>query len=643
MDIPVLAAKVTFKNNTSPKSFAFEDTTDYASFGVDVNNMIGVLKATGPAGVFYNNTNFGDPDIDGQSSLIKSGITLPLDTESNIQAGGYVIRYTININEFSQTGQVFTYNNTAKTITIDGDWRTQYNADDAQLQLYISGVPDAVLSPTDISYDSATDKTTITLASLALVDDPADLTIVVTYTLEVEKEFTYTYAHVDPEVKIEATANCDCAKFKSIDNTQYGANESLTRTHTIIYPATSGQPNYVSSAAEIILSTLWTKNYSVTISSVVTYLEDGLYVETTLVGQKDVEVKCDAGLCRISTCIKNVYELWLEYLSERHIQSERVGKVFFKILSNWMLYSTAKTCGDDDSMQTYLNEIQRLSASCNCGCGCTDDNSKKSVQVVPLCGESAGADTNVIVQCLDSSITIDVEVVGNDKTYTLSINQSIVQGIVESTPLDDLGNVTTTSKVANQVLVWNGTDWVNKDLNFFEATVSELEAATESNKYGSPRRLKTRIVHPYSALVAYKIGQYVDWENDIYKIIGSDTIAGETPATDPDKFAAVSPKYKRYVAKLFDASDANPTVTVLENTLGQEPDWSFEDPGQYLGVFTNLPQAKACAFANNNGSARFGIQAFVGTSNEVNVLVFDTDTQAPSGPLSITIEIRLYP
>lgn len=648
MNIPVLAGKTTFKNNTSPKSLGFEDITDYSSFGVDAQDVIGVLKCTGPAGVFYSNTDFNAPDIDGASPpLEKDGITLPLDTSSNIQVGDYELQYSVHIAGFEQTAQVYTYDNTAKTITVTGDWRTQFNAGDAQLELLLNDAPAGSLTPVSVAYDAVTDRTTITLASLALVGDPSDYTILVTYTLEIVTTFTYAYAHVDPEVKIEATANCDCAKFKSIDITEYGDYESLTRTHTIEYPATSGQEDYVTASAEVNLNTLWTKTYSVTISTILIYLEDGLYIETTVVGQKDVNVSCDAGLCKVSVCIKNVYERWLELLAMEPSQAPRLERVLIKILNHYMLYSTAKSCGDPDAMQENLEAIQNLASGCNCGCGCSDDNSKKSIQVVPLCGESAGADTNVIVQCLDSTITISVNVVGNDKTYTLSLNQSIVQGIVEDTDLDDLNNVSTASKVSGQILVWNGTAWVNQDMSFFETSPAQLIAAEESKVYGSPRRLKQRIIHPYDDTVAYKIGQRVDWQGDLFEIINADTLAGQTPATTPTKFKAFAPDCKVYVAELVDLSSANPTVTVRKNNTGTEPTWSFEGTGEYKGLgFGNDTvenQEKTKAFISSHVSGQYVPHAVVGTADDIQIFIFNSDTQTQEGPLNVTIRVEIYP
>lgn len=86
-----------FNYKLSGKQITFTDKTDFVGQGTVAGNVTVVAKITAPVtGVFYNNTNHGDPDIDCGVSLdsIKE-ILLPLDLETSLpEQGEYTIELT---------------------------------------------------------------------------------------------------------------------------------------------------------------------------------------------------------------------------------------------------------------------------------------------------------------------------------------------------------------------------------------------------------------------------------------------------------------------------------------------------------------------------------------------------------------------
>jgi hypothetical protein len=77
------------------KFFGFTDTTDYAGQGVNLADVDGVFKIISPDGAtFYNNTDFGNPDIDPDVSL-NFLLALPLDGSGNVMQGTYTITYSV--------------------------------------------------------------------------------------------------------------------------------------------------------------------------------------------------------------------------------------------------------------------------------------------------------------------------------------------------------------------------------------------------------------------------------------------------------------------------------------------------------------------------------------------------------------------
>ena len=95
------------------------DTTDYASQGVVIGDgPAGVISATGPAGQFYNNTNFGSADIPAPLSAPLSTIVipLPLDQNNDLLKGSYSITYTVRLIGGDMTEATLT-----KNVTINYD------------------------------------------------------------------------------------------------------------------------------------------------------------------------------------------------------------------------------------------------------------------------------------------------------------------------------------------------------------------------------------------------------------------------------------------------------------------------------------------------------------------------------------------
>lgn len=97
MSLVTVALKTTFQFGASPKTFKFEDITDYASQSVGLHEITGVIKVVDPDGnLIYNNTDHTDPDIDPDVSLIGvKTIPLPLLADGTVMQGNYVITYTV--------------------------------------------------------------------------------------------------------------------------------------------------------------------------------------------------------------------------------------------------------------------------------------------------------------------------------------------------------------------------------------------------------------------------------------------------------------------------------------------------------------------------------------------------------------------
>ena len=98
MPLTTVAFNTTFQFEAGPpKTFQFEDTTDYAGQGVALADVTGILKIISPDGLtFYNNISHATPDIDPDVSLFNANaITLPLLGDGTVQQGDYIITYEV--------------------------------------------------------------------------------------------------------------------------------------------------------------------------------------------------------------------------------------------------------------------------------------------------------------------------------------------------------------------------------------------------------------------------------------------------------------------------------------------------------------------------------------------------------------------
>lgn len=98
-----LEVKISLNVNTKLLTLTDLIAADYnAVHGLDLADVKGIFKITGPNGIIYENSGFaGDtfvsPDIDGSGpTWIKTGIALPTDTNGNVLMGAYKIEYKVD-------------------------------------------------------------------------------------------------------------------------------------------------------------------------------------------------------------------------------------------------------------------------------------------------------------------------------------------------------------------------------------------------------------------------------------------------------------------------------------------------------------------------------------------------------------------
>jgi hypothetical protein len=108
---------------------------------------------------------------------------------------------------------------------------------------------------------------------------------------------------------------------------------------------------------------------------------------------------------------------------------------------------------------------------------------------------------------------------------------------------------------------------------------------------------------------------------------------------------SLSPKYKVYTALLTQTGETAPVATVLENTLGFTPSFSYSSVGLYIiNSPENYPMGKTACFispSNSNFNGNVYLTQFSQSVFYINSL--DTDNLDKDDMLAnTTIEIRVY-
>jgi hypothetical protein len=131
-------------------------------------------------------------------------------------------------------------------------------------------------------------------------------------------------------------------------------------------------------------------------------------------------------------------------------------------------------------------------------------------------------------------------------------------------------------------------------------------------------------------------------------VTGTDTQKAVTPAGNAAALAVFvpDPGYLEYVALLTQTGTNAPVATILNNTLGVVPVWSYIATGIYPLTYTNsFPTGKTVIFLHN---VALGVQTIYArnlTNDAVTVYTFNTDTGlAADAVLSQTmLFVRVYP
>jgi hypothetical protein len=219
------------------------------------------------------------------------------------------------------------------------------------------------------------------------------------------------YDYRSPRVKITMTASCSKSQLFESDVTDYnvkvGGNEftptTLTRANKIVPPSGSGanDPGTTTDQSRTIgggntdATRLWTRIWQNNISTILAYnIEKWNKTDTEpwwfvindeVYGDDDINVRCDASLCKLIKCFNNLFKKWCESLGSDFGYKEEKRDTVIQAIGLLELIDGAERCGNDtDHLIRKLADVLK-SESCKC-----EDDDDEQTHVIIQWGASIG-------------------------------------------------------------------------------------------------------------------------------------------------------------------------------------------------------------------------------------------------------------
>lgn len=357
--------------NLNNGTITLTDTSDFVSQGVALINVNGNFKVTSPSGnVLYDN----GLNYYFETDTAQSGSTTSMqlaDDATSIPLAGYYLLATGGAGS-GQVARVATYNTSTKLATF--------------------------VSPVAVAFDNTTTYR-LCLATNFLAANLSNQPTISLYSGSVIEQGTYTidytvynsnsgeyyvsqstvdYTYTLPTVVIQQTADCLSPLLTSVDATDYTLYggiqpDNLTRTHTIIYPPSTGVADVVGNTANMYTSILYNNGtYTTTISTVVSWtLPDGTVVSATLTGEQEKLIQCEQWICDVYCCLKSVYNEWQQYINTNMTLAEQYRQRWINAIGLSAMIQASYSCGDSDAVAGYVNTLRTIT-NCNSGCQCDD-------------------------------------------------------------------------------------------------------------------------------------------------------------------------------------------------------------------------------------------------------------------------------
>lgn len=420
---------ISFDLSVTNPEFVLTDVTDYASQSVALSDIIGKLKVTAPSGVVYNGTS----DVDGNVSRINgTTILVPLLSDGTPEVGLYTFEYTATASSVSVSKvKTFQYSYVKPTETneatsdclspeLTGKDTTNYlvNAITPSDRFNISAV-----SIVDNTFSIAGEKSAFVVQgdTFSVINSTGN-----------NGDYTVTGVEYD-----KTTDNTVISVASVTDATVDGT--LVTRKTTLFYPSVLQLNPLVGYEKSISTNSFYSQTHEFLFNTKGYWdYGNGIKIVDSFSSTKEIDVECDVRLCDIFCCVNATFNEYMKYKCVNKTLADIALERYTIVTSHLASLRTAFECGDSAAVDSLTTQIKEV-AQCNDDCSCSDGDP------TPITG--LGGSGTVVVQSGGNGVDVASSVVGNTTTYTLTLSQSVIDGITAA------GSETTIASSDGSILV----------------------------------------------------------------------------------------------------------------------------------------------------------------------------------------------
>jgi len=216
----------------------------------------------------------------------------------------------------------------------------------------------------------------------------------------------FTLAYTAPVVDIDMTLYCSTSELNLTDSTDYDIEISgvayvptMSRVKTLTKPAGSGceitpltwtdsgtAPSVTIGGGETDATRIWTRIWQANVVTTLTYSLSSwstsamdIILIDTVYGDDYLDAQCDATICALAQCFRNMLDRWILSLTQNFNYREDNRDKIIQGNALWAMLQWYERCGTDT--QAIIEALQTLLAGENCDCTTEDDAA--SVAIVP--------------------------------------------------------------------------------------------------------------------------------------------------------------------------------------------------------------------------------------------------------------------
>lgn len=380
------------------------DILNYGSLGISNSQVAGNVLAKRGATIIHTNPSFATPDI---NRGVTDNVIFPMqvDEQGKIINGAYVFTYTIRVTDevlYKPTVGGGYVGVTAPGATpfvaitptsLPPNWIADVLAiiatySSKNVAFYNSSNVELARSPL-LSVDETTGELTFNSVALASFATIAKIRIIGTN--DYSKEFSYSFCNKSPQACMDSDPDCLRSQLTVSDKTPYpmNLNPSLTRVFTLQYPRYSNgtpvdTPVTTSDPTITIGPDIFSGNYTAAFETLMVYTQDdGLVVQDTITGYKEIPMNCKNTLCGLAPCINSLFDKQRKAEHEGSMNASALRLQVENVNAYLSQYNINLACRDTKKANKVMEQLSEyLEQECGCDCGCSDSSTTGEPQII---------------------------------------------------------------------------------------------------------------------------------------------------------------------------------------------------------------------------------------------------------------------